>query len=104
MAEADPINEQREAKWKRFEKLVYEIQKSFAGTTATVALNDHIMGLDSGTKRQIDISIRQQVTQFSILVVIDCKDYAEPIDAVDMGAFVTLTTDVRANKGVMVSS
>ncbi len=99
-----PTNEQQDAKWKRFEKLVYEIQKSFAGTTAIVALNDHVMGVDSGTERQIDVSIRQQVSQLPILVVIDFKDYAEPIDVVDMGAFVTLTTDVRANKGVMVSS
>jgi hypothetical protein len=103
MSEADPTNGQQEAKWKRFEKLVYEIQKSFAGTTAMVTLNDHIMGADSGVERQIDISIRQQVSQFPILVAIDCKDYAEPIDVVDMGAFVTLTSDVRANKGVMVS-
>ena len=105
MAEMDPFtNDQQEAKWKRFEKLVYEIQKLFAATTAIVRLNEHIMGVDSGTERQIDISIRQQVSQFPILVVVDCKDYAEPIDVVDMGAFVTLTTDVRANKGVMVSS
>jgi hypothetical protein len=104
MSEADPTNGQQEAKWKRFEKLVFEIQKSFAGTTAIVTLNDHIMGVDSGVERQIDISIRQQVSQFPILVAIDCKDYSEPIDVVDMGAFVTLTTDVRANKGVMVSS
>jgi hypothetical protein len=99
-----PINEEQETKWKRFEKLVYEIQKTFAGTAAVVTLNDHIMGVDSCTERQIDISIRQQVSQFPILVVIDCKDYAEPIDVVDVGAFVTLATDVRANKGVMVSS
>lgn len=105
MGEVDSIKDpKQEAKWKRFEKLVYEIQKSFAGTTASVTLNDHIMGVDSGTERQIDVSIRQQVSQFPILVIIDCKDYAEPIDVVDMGAFVTFTTDVRANKGVMVSS
>jgi hypothetical protein len=42
------------------------------------------MGVDSGTERQIDVSIRQQVSQFPILVIIDCKDYAEPIDVVDM--------------------
>jgi hypothetical protein len=103
MAEVDPSDGQ-EAKWKRFEKLVYEIQKSFAGTTATVTHKDYITGVDSKVEREIDISIKQQVAQFPILVVIDCKDYAEPVDVKTVEEFAGLYEDVRANKGVMVSS
>lgn len=105
MAEVDPPKDaQQEAKWKRFEKLVYEIQKSFAGTTATVTHKDYIMGHTSQVEREIDISIKQKIAQFDILVVIDCKDYASPVDVTTVGEFVSLFEDVRANKGVMVSS
>lgn len=65
--------ETKDPKWKRFEKLVYEIQREFAAS-AKVTLNDSIQGVDSRTPRQIDISVRQNIGQYSILVVIDCKD------------------------------
>jgi hypothetical protein len=93
----------QEPKWKRFEKLVYEIQKDFAGD-AEVKLNDSILGVDSQTERQIDISVRRRVGQYSILIVIDCKDYAESIDVKDMEAFAGMVKDVRANKGAMIVS
>jgi len=104
VAEIAPPKSAQEAKWKRFEKLVYEIQKSFAGTTATVTHKDYIVGVDSQIEREIDISIKQQVAQFPILVVIDCKDYADPVDVKSVEEFAGLADDVRANKGVMVSS
>ena len=104
MAEVGPQQSAQEAKWKRFEKLVYEIQKSFSGTTASVIHKDYILGVDSKVEREIDISIKQQVAQFPILVVIDCKDYAAPVDVKSVEEFAGLADDVRANKGVMVSS
>ena len=104
MAEVEAQNGTQEAKWKRFEKLVYEIQRSFSGTTAIVTHKDYITGVDSKVRREIDISIKQQVAQFPILVVIDCKDYAEPVDVKSVEEFSGLAEDVRANKGVMVSS
>jgi hypothetical protein len=90
-------------KWKRFEKLVFELQKEFAGD-AEVRLNDSILGEDSRTNRQIDISVRKRIGQYSILIVIDCKDYADPIDVKDMEAFAGMVKDVRANKGAMIVS
>ncbi len=90
-------------KWKRFEKLAYEIQKGLA-QNATVTLNDSIPGVDSKTNRQIDISIRESIGQYSIIVVIDCKDYKEPVDVKDIEEFAGLVRDVRANKGAMISS
>lgn len=92
-----------ETKWKKFEKLAYKIQKDLAGN-ADVKLNDSIKGADSGTPRQIDISIRKQVGQFPLLLVIDCKDYQARVDVKDIGEFVTTVRDVRANKGAIISS
>jgi hypothetical protein len=104
MDEVEPIESVQEAKWKRFEKLVCEIQKSFTGTTATVTHEDYILGVDSKVEREIDISIKQRVAQFPILVVIDCKDYAVPVNVKSIEEFAGLVEDVRANKGVMVAS
>lgn len=90
-------------KWKRFERLVYEIQKDLA-RDGQVTLNDSIQGEDSKSKRQIDISVRSRVGQYSLLIVIDCKDYAAPVDVKDVGEFITVVRDVRANKGAIVSN
>lgn len=75
-----------EPKWKRFEKLVYDLQKEFAGD-AELTLNDTIKGVDSTVGRQIAIAIRRRVGQYPILIVIDCKDYEEPLDVKDVESF-----------------
>jgi hypothetical protein len=97
MDQVEPPKSSHEAKWKRFEKLVYEIQKSFSGTTAIVTHKDYIVGADSKVEREIDISIKQQVAQFPIIVVIDCKDYAEPVDVKSVEEFAGLAEDAEAS-------
>jgi hypothetical protein len=92
-----------EPKWKRFEKLAYSIQQGLTPNGA-ITLNDSIAGVDSGTARQIDISIREQIGPYGILVVIDCKDHKEPVDVKEIEAFALMVRDVRANKGAMISS
>ena len=90
-------------KWKRFESLVASIQQGFT-PDAIVTLDDKIMGRRSGVLRQIDISVRRNVGQFNILIVIDCKDYSNPVDVKDVEDFLGLAEDVGANKGALVSS
>jgi hypothetical protein len=90
-------------KWKRFESLVARIQQELS-PDATVTLDDKIMGRRSQTLRQIDISVRRTIGQFEILIVIDCKDYAKPVDVKDVEDFLGLAEDVGANKGALVSS
>jgi hypothetical protein len=90
-------------KWKRFESLVGKIQQELA-PDATIILDDKIMGQRSRTLRQIDISIRRSVGQFEILIIVDCKDYAKPVDVKGVEDFLGLTEDVGANKGALVSS
>jgi hypothetical protein len=89
--------------WREFEKLAYDIQKEFA-RDAVVTLHDSIRGVDSGVHRQIDISIRQQVGQYSILVVADCKAHHTPLDINTVEQFATTVRDVRANKGALIAS
>lgn len=91
-------------KWKRFERQIHELHKQFAPLNANIAYDEKILGFDSKTERQIDISIRYQLAGYDLLLIIDCKDYASPLDVSDVGAFKSLASDVRANKAVMIST
>lgn len=93
-----------EPKWKRFERVIHEIHAQFAPAGATVTIDEKILGHDSQTERQIDVSIRMDVAGYTILIVVECKDKGRPIDVEEMGAFNAKVRDVRANKGVMVST
>lgn len=89
--------------WKQFEVLVANIQKELSGDSV-VTHNDKILGRKSGVIRQIDVSIRGKVGQFDFLVIIDCKDYAQPVDVKDIEDFLGLIDDVGAQQGAMVSA
>lgn len=91
-------------KWKRFEELVAKVQKDFCSEAATVTVNDKIEGVITGVTRQIDISIRQKIGQYDMLIAIDCKDLAEPVDVKGVEEVIGLIQDVGANKGVIVSA
>ena len=92
----------REPKWKRFEKLIHQIHQQFGKDNVT--LDEQLPGFDSKTDRQIDVVIRGVINQYSILIVVECRDKARPTDIGDMEAFVGVVRDVRANKGVMIST
>jgi len=93
-----------EPKWKRFEKLIHQIHTQLAPQGAVVTLDDKIIGCESNVERQLDVTIRVSVAQYKILIVVECKDEGRPIDVGTMGEFASLLRDVKANKGVMISS
>jgi hypothetical protein len=87
-------------KWKRYEELVGSIQAALA-PDAEVKTDEQIPG-KSGSSRQIDVSIRKKVGQFPLLIVMDCKDWSDPVDIKGVEEFAGLVEDVEANKGAMV--
>lgn len=93
-----------EPKWKRFEKLIHQLHSQFAPEGAEVIQDDKIVGCESKVERQLDVTIRHTIAQYRILLVIECKDESRPIDVATMGEFASLLRDVKANKGVMVST
>jgi hypothetical protein len=93
-----------EAKWKRFEKLIHGIHSQLAPQGAVVKLDDKIIGCESKVERQLDVTIRVSVAEYKILIVLECKDESRPVDVGTMGEFASLLRDVKANKGVMISS
>jgi hypothetical protein len=94
------MTENNKYKWKKFEEAVASIQKNIA-PGARITNDEKIKG-KSGTVRQIDIVIRYNIGQYSILVVADCKDWKNPVDIGDVGQFIDMVEDVRANKGALI--
>jgi hypothetical protein len=90
----------KKPKWRRFEEAVASIQKYIA-PNARITLDEKILG-KSNTERQIDIVIRCDIGQFSVLVIVDCKDWKNPIDIADVGQFIDMVEDVGANKGALI--
>lgn len=91
-----------EPKWKRFEKLIHQIHTQFGADTVT--LDQKLAGHDSKTLRQIDVVIRGVINQYQILIVVECRDEARPVDVGGIDAFVSVVRDVRANKGVIIAT
>jgi len=94
------IPNKEQPKWEKYEELVASIQKTLT-QKAIVTHSDTITG-KSGETRKIDVSIRYNLGQFKMLVVIDCKDWSKPVDIGEVGAFADLLEDVSANKGAIV--
>lgn len=90
-------------KWQRFESLVANVQKTLS-PKSKVNQNERVFGKHSQTWREVDITIRQDVGQFDLFIVIDCKDYSIPVDVKDVEEFIGLVEDVAANKGAIVSA
>lgn len=87
--------------WKALETLVAMIQKQLS-PGASVQHNIMLDGIDSETKRQIDVLVEQNIGQYTMRIVIDCKDYAKPIDLKGVEEFHGLVQDVRVHKGALV--
>lgn len=97
MAEID----QSRPEWQQLELLVAAIQRQLS-PGATVIHNARLKGRQSETHRQVDVLVEQSIGPYSIRIVIDCKDYASPVDVKGVEEFHGLMVDVGANKGALV--
>ena len=88
--------------WKQFEELAASIQAELA-PAAKVTANAKLRG-KSGRSRQIDVLIEQDAGQYKLRIVLDCKDYKNPVDLNDVESFLGLIEDVGAHKGAMVAA
>lgn len=86
---------------KGYEKIVADIHRLFAGTTE-VTENEKIMG-KSGRLRQIDVALRNTIVGYSLLVIVECKDYARRVGVGKVDELIGKIEDVGAAKGILVS-
>lgn len=64
--------------------------------------NVYLPGRISKVDRQIDVLVRQKIGQYEILIVLDAKDHARPVDVTGVEAFIGLVKDVGANNGALI--
>lgn len=87
--------------WQQLELLVAAIQRELA-PNAKVTHNVKLPGVHSETDRQIDVLVEQNIGQYSMRIVIDCKDYSSPVNVKGVEEFNGLVQDVGAHKGALV--
>jgi len=86
------------ADWRGFEQIVAAIHRA-EHHGAVVKWNDEIAG------RQFDVTVRFDAARYHYLVVIECKSYTNrAVTAEEVDAFVTKSSDVNANKAIIVST
>ncbi len=89
------------AKGTEFEKLVRQIYSELE-PRAQVIHNDKIRGFNSQLERQIDVSIRAKVASHNVLIIVQAKDYTQPVGVNIVESFAEVVKDVRASKGVLI--
>lgn len=87
--------------WPGFERLVAALHAK-VDPAAAVRWNEAVLG-KSGTRRQLDVTVRGRIGTTDLFVVVECKDYSRPVGIELVEAFVAKLEDVAANKGVMVA-
>ncbi|KRT13298.1 hypothetical protein ASU31_25130 [Pedobacter ginsenosidimutans] len=93
--------EKKDIDWEDYESLIHKIYTELE-PTMEVRKNDYIMGRDSKTKRQIDISIRHTIAGHQILMIIQAKKLKRPADINVVGEFSAVIRDVQASKGILI--
>lgn len=68
-------------KGREFEKLVETFERVLAPHNVTVKSPDSIEDLDTGSPREIDISIRGKIGSVDVLIICECRDRKKPQDA-----------------------
>ena len=96
------MKESERKTWQEFEDLVENIHRKFH-PNAKVSRDDHIVGKDSGIRRQIDVAVRYRLGLSDILLVVECKRHGRKIDVPDMESFCTKLKDIGAQMGIMVA-
>jgi hypothetical protein len=83
---------------------VQALEQLLAGGPVEIRSPDFIMGRNSGTSREVDVSLRSQVGSVSVLVIIECRDRAKPQDVTWIEQLASKREDVDADKAVAVSA
>lgn len=89
--------------WKQYEKEIHELFAS-EYPEAQISHNASVDGALSKVSRQIDVLIEDYVAGNRIRIVVDGKYYSEKIDVKQVDEFIGMLQDVRAHKGLLITS
>jgi hypothetical protein len=89
-------------KFEIFERVATRIYQLLS-PSCQVQHNAMLDGIDSGTKRQIDILIRGNIAGHEILMIVQCKNEKGNLDLNKIHEFQGVMKDVGANRGVIIA-
>jgi Restriction endonuclease len=93
------------SEYRDYENGVADVLAFLAGDAATVERNVELPTRDGKRRRQVDVVVRGRIFGLTdATAIVDCKRWGKPIDVSDIGSFIDLVDDVRADVGLMVST
>lgn len=90
-------------KFKKFEFLAAKIQRNLTPFD-TVILNDKIRGIKSGIKRQIDITVKKNISDKIYISAIDCKDTSRAVNIKKVEETIGLFEDIPVDQRIIISA
>lgn len=88
------------AQWQLFEKEVRDSLQE-VDTNATVAWNHSVVGLISGTPRQVDVYATGTISGQAFVIVVECKRYKRPLGIGTVDEFAGKLQDIGADRGII---
>lgn len=85
------------------EQLVETLERLLGGTGTVVKSPDRILGADTKTWREIDVSVRGTVGSSPVLVILECRDRTKPGDLEWIEQLCTKRDSVGADHAVAVA-
>lgn len=89
--------------WKEYEKQIHN-KLSSKFNDCQIEFDKKIKGRYSQVDRQIDISIKKNVTFRTVFGAVDCKCYSKKVDVKDVDTFIGLLDDVKAEFGIIITT
>lgn len=91
-------------KGRDLEKLIATLENLLGDTNIEVKSPDYIVGVISGSRREVDVSLRAKVGSSDVLIILETRDRTEIDDVRWIEQLATKREDVLASKVVAVSS
>jgi Restriction endonuclease len=89
--------------WKDYEDRVFE-ELRVRYPNYQIKRDAKIYGVISQTPRQIDVLIEAEVLDSPVRIIVDAKMRTQPIDVNDIESFIAMMADVKAHRGMLVST
>ena len=89
--------------WRQFERAVHS-ELTYKFPTSTIRHDVRLAGTLSGTSRQIDVLVEEQLPSGQVRTAIDAKQRARRIDVKEIESFIGLLRDIGVARGIVVSA
>lgn len=89
--------------WKKYEnEIIAILTESYP--QFHILKDQRLEGKYSKKKRQIDILIKSKIAGHEITIIVDCKYFNKRIDVKTVESFISMTSDVSAHKGLLITN